>query len=679
MSTGPADPAPVRERFVEDLLEYMTLEEKAGQLALTPHAGDDPAFHDQLRRGLVGGVVGQLAPGEAQTIQRIAAEETRLGIPLFIAMDTTQGLRTRIPLPVSAASSWDLDAIEAAENMVAEEAAALGVNWALTPLMGTAEFLAEAGFDQSGGESPWLAANVSAARIRGLQAMDAAQHMQMLACLQLGSNDRRSNSDHAAHAQAEKLHCLATTIEQSRPGSIAPETILKIADTSHASASETIAMLKQPGGYEGILLSDWVSLAERAGQLPGSPSFVSISVERLVAAVNDRAISKAELDQAVRRVLAAKYDLGLFRSSFAPAQSLAATPRTVRDPALDLARKSIVLLRNDPALLPLTIDSGEVLVVGSAARDRILPLAGGGGTGEAASVIDGLEELGIACKFVPGLALRHEGATVDRMIDADRMAIGMAGEAARRTRTVICVLGEVPGVPGEPLREATRTLIETLRAANPRLIVVTLGSRPIDPDIGGEPLSCLLHAGLLGTHSGRAIAEVLSGEHDPSGRLPYAIRTRAGAERLPFGHGLSYADFALTDFAVELGADRLLVSAVVRNLGEREGSEVAQLFVRRLDQPQGPGEPALRGFTRVYLHPGNRECITFELGAEELGIYDAAARRVVEAGAYEIRLGFNEKRVQASEVFVPHGVAEAMTSGSYEADTAYPLIVSRGA
>lgn len=672
MSNGPADPAPVRERFVEDLLEYMALEEKAGQLALTPYAGDDPAFHDQLRRGLIGGVVGQLAPGEAQTIQRIAAEETRLGIPLFIAMDTTQGLRTRLPLPISAANSWDLDAIEAAERLIAEEAGALGINWALAPFMGTAKFLADSGFDHSTGESSWLAANIAAARIRGLQAPDGPHHIHMLACLQLGPVDPRSNSGRGIDALTERLSSLATAIELAGPASIAPETTLSLGDANYTGTSETISMLKQPGSYDGMLLSDWVGLAERAGQLPGSPSFVSISAERLIAAVTDQIISRTEIDQAVRRVLAAKYDLGLFRSSFAPAQPEPAAPRNIRNPSLDLARKSIVLMRNDPALLPLTVDSGEVLVVGSAARDRILPM--GGGQGEAASVIDGLEELGIACKFAPGLALRQDGTSIGHMIDADRMAIGMAGEAARRTRTVVCVLGDIPGTPGGALPEATRTLLETLRAANPRLVVVTLASRPIDPDIGGEPLPCLVHAGVLGTHSGQAIAEVLSGEHDPSGRLPYAIRTREGEERLPFGHGLSYADFALTDFAVELGVDRVLVSAIVSNLGEREGCEVSQLFVRKLEPDHETQESHLRGFTRVYLRPGNRECITFELGAQELGTVDAAGRRTVESGAYEIRLGFNEKRAQSGEVFVPHGVAEAMTSGRVQPDIAFPLV-----
>lgn len=671
MPTGPTEPAPERERFVEDLLGYMTLEEKAGQLSLTQHPADDPAFFDQLRRGLVGGVIASLPAGEVQSIQRIATEETRLGIPLFVARDTTQGLRTRIPAPASAACSWDLEAIEAAERLIGEEASALGVNWALAPTLMTASFLSGAGFAQSGGESAWLASRIAAARICGLQASDGMRRTQILASLQLGPHDGDDPRGHAADTRAERMHGILEAIEQAGPAAVAPEVALRMADAGASTSNDVIAMLKHPGGYSGMLLSDWASLSERAGQLPTSPGYASLSVERLVAAVQDRTIPKAELDDAVRKVLAAKYDLGLFRSSFAPARAPAPTPRTIRNPALDLARKSIVLLRNDPALLPLTIDSGEVLIVGSAARDRKLPMDGA--AGEAASVIDGLEELGISCKFVPGLALRHDGTIVDRMIDADRMAIGMAGEAARRSRTVICVLGEVLGKPGGPLPDATRTLVETLRAANPRLVLLTLGGRPIDPDVGGTPLPCILHAGLLGTYSGQAIAEILSGDRDPSGRLPCAIRTATGEERLPFGHGHSYADFALTELSIELGADGVLASAVLTNLGERDGTEVAQLYVRRIDPGQPHVEPVLRGFQRVYLRPGESEGITFELGAQELGGFDTMARLAVEPGNYEIRLGLNARRAQVGEFFVPQGVALAMAGRRPQSPIAAPF------
>ena len=667
MSAGPTDPAPERERFVEDLLEYMTLEEKAGQLVLLPQGseggaasyGTETHLLDQLRRGLVGGVIGTPAASEVQRLQRIAIEETRLGIPLFVMAETGTGLRTHVPSPISAAASWDPEAVEAAETMVADEAAAAGINWALAPSIATTASAGENGFTQSSGEAPLLAERMAAARILGIQSSDDDRRNRILACLQFAPGAQRRNEriDAAVERAQERTRIVLSTLRRAEPATIALDHPARLRADRGSRPSDPMPYLTRPGGFDGIMLSEWVELAELAGQQTATTGFTALSVERLVAAVNDGRIARSTLDDAVRRVLGAKYDLGLFRPTVHD------TPRatsTIRDPALDLARKSIVLLRNDPALLPLTVDSGDVLVVGSAARDRRLPL--GGADGEAASVIDGLEELGIIHKFAPGLALRHDGAAISRMVDADRMAIGMAGEAARRSRTVVLVLGETGEAPGQPLGDAFRTLIETLRAANPRLVLVTLGERALDPDVGGTPLSCVLHAGLLGSQSGHAIAEVLTGDREPMGRLPYALMASDGSERIPFGHGLSYTDFALTELAIELGGDRVIASAMLRNAGERDGSEVVQLYVRKLGTDQDR-EPVLRDFARVTLREGESERVSFELGAEELGAYGKDARLAVASGSYEISLAVNSRRGQSGEIIVPQAVADAMTSG----------------
>ena len=664
MSTGPSSPAPERDRFVEDLLGYMTLEEKAGQLAIYPQAPESGAaaysteahLLDQLRRGLVGGIMGTRNAGEIQRLQRIAVEETRLGIPLFVVAETATGLLTQLPAPISAAASWDPDAIETAEAMIADEAGAIGINWALSPLVATGDDPQDSGFAQTSGNAPLLAKRMAAARIRGLQSSSDERRYRLLACAQFPAGRAPD-----AVAAVERSDMVLSTLSEAEPGSLAIEPAGQSSATSRGAPGGALDFLARPGGYDGIMLSDWAELAELSGQDVAAPGFVGLSVERLVAAVKDGRIERGRLDDTVRRVLGAKYDLGLFRPSH---HDTTRTAATIRDPALDLARKSIVLLRNDPALLPLTVDSGDVLVVGSAARDRVLPL--GGAAGEATSVIDGLDDLGIIYKFAPGLALRQNGVAVTRMVDADRMAIGMAGEAARRSNTVVLVLGELGEQHGGPLGEAHRTLVETIRAANPRLVLVTLGETAIDPEVGGAPLPCVLHAGLLGTRSGHAIAEVLTGDREPMGRLPYALHDGKGAERIPFGHGLAYTDFALTDLALELGGDRVIASAVLRNAGDRDGSEVIQLYIRRLvrdrDQTQ---QPELRDFRRLSLPVDGAERISFEIGAKELGTYDRNARLSVAAGSYEISLGVNARRGQSGQITIPQAVADAMTGSGF--------------
>lgn len=669
MSAGPSNPAPERERFVEDLLEYMTLEEKAGQLVLLPHAttraastfGDDTLLRDQLRRGLVSGVVGSPDAAEVHRLQRIAIEETRLGIPLFVMSETGTGRRTHVPSPISAAASWDPDAVEAAETLVADEAAAAGINWALAPSISALGQHGLNGFAQSSGEAGHLAERMAEARIRGLQSSDDERRHRILACLQFAAGTAPGGTP--GDIARERTRIVLSTLRRAAPASVMLDHPARSRADRRSGPTDPLPYLKRPGGFDGIMLSDWAEIAELSGQPLAAPGYVGLSVERIVAAITDERIPCSMLDDAVRRVIGAKYDLGLFRPNNHD------TPRatvTVRDPALDLARKSIVLLRNDPALLPLTVDSGDILVVGSAARDKKIAL--GGAEGEASSVIDGLEELGIIYKFAPGLSLRHDGATVSRMVDADRMAIGMAGEAARRSRTVVLVLGDV----SEPLGEAYQTLIETLRAANQHLVLVTLSERAIDPDVGGTPLPCVLHAGLLGTRSGHAIAEVLTGDREPVGRLPYSLRNRDGSERLPFGQGLGYTEFALTDLALELGGDRVIASAVLRNAGERDGSEVMQIYVRRLG-PDGDREPVLRAFRRITMQAGSAERVNFEIGAEELAGYDQQARLGVAAGSYEISLAFNAHRGQSGEIVVPQAVADAMVSGVAMPGTLLPF------
>ncbi len=670
MSQSPFIPAPERVRFVEDLLDYMTLEEKAGQLVLLPDgsAGSDPTRIDQLRRGLVSGFVNPVGVMRTHQLQQIAIEETRLGIPLLFAAEPAQVLPGRLPPPVGMAASWDPEAVAAAEAALADECLALGINWAFSPILATESYLADTGFERSAGESAWLAQQIAAGRIGGLQAQRTEYRPQMLATLDLAFDDRTGRRGEGSLREREQLRAMLKTVEEAAPATIGLDMTGQSRHNGTRIANDALKNLRRAGGFDGMLLADWAQLAEKSGHHADGPGFVGLSVERLVAAVEDGRIGASELDEAVRRVLAAKFDLGLFRPSEDLAPAASKPVRGRRDPAHDLASKSIVLLRNQRGLLPLSPGGRDLLIVGSAARDR--SFAGGNGS-DVASVTDGLDALGIAHKFVAGLALREGQPVIDRMIHADRMAIGMAGEAARRAGTVVAVLGQGSERPGEPLGEAQTVLLETLRAANPRTVLVTLGSRPCDPDIGGEPMPCILHAGMPGMHSGRAIAEVLSGRCEPSARLPYAIRTRSGEVRLPFGHGLSYGEFTLGDLSLELGADRILASARLRNIGDRASEEMVQIYLRRLDGPDASQEAVLRGFQRIALEPGQSTQVSFELAAEALAQYDARARFTVEAGDYEVRLGFSAARVRIREIALPQPVADAMNGAGSSA--ALPL------
>ncbi len=650
-----------RERFVEDLLEFMTLDEKLGQLVLRrfaeepavgPSADEGRTLDDMLRRGHVTAICGVSGTAEATRLQRIAIQETRLGIPLLFAAEPTRGSEMIMPSPLAVAASWDPRIAEATEATIADEARLAGINWLLGPQILMSQAADGADRAPTLGSSTHLAERILAARIRGIQQSRDAEHWA-LACLRVEDSAWGPRADR--RQTDELLRLVAGILRDSDPGTVALGGAHRTDPVDGGAPPDPLAPLARPGGYEGIDLSEWSALARIARQDLRDPPFLGLSVATLAVAVEDDRIALRRVEDAVRRVLATKYDLGLFRSDLPggiPASRTrgAAEPRAV---ALDAARAAIVLLRNERAILPLRVDSGGILVVGTAASDRRLPI--GADRGEGASLIDGLEALGLAHRYVPGLALRQDAQArhAGPMIEADRMAIGMAGEAARRSQTVLVALGEQ-----ESIGEAQRTLIETLAATNRNIVLVTLGSQPLDPDVAGEKLPAVLHAGQLGSMSGHAIAEVLAGKIAPRGRLPMPL-LEAGRTALPLGHGLGYSEVGLSDTSAELGLDRIILGATLHNVGEREATETVQIYLRR----PGDGHDRCRElvhFAQVQLAVGESRRIIVEIGAAQLGHFTPEGRRVVAAGSYGFALGLSEARAHAIEVTVPAAVADAM-------------------
>ena len=666
-------PDPDGERVVSDLLAYMTTEEKAGQLAIV--SAPDPQdraeverFTHALRSGRVTAVEGTSSKIQAEAFQQIAIEESRLGIPLLFPMETGTGIETIFPSPLAAAASWDMDAISDAEAVIAQEAHALGCNWALAPDAGYLPSTMQA--DEATDDQVDLVAAIAAARVRGLQGLGAPSREGILACLDLASIVGRAAAG-GSHARdiAEAMRIAASVAEQGYLGSIS---VGGGNVQQRRAARKAFSFLQGAGAFEGIILSEWKALAAAARDSEPIESGDSMPVDALVAAIEKGKLPLARLDDAVSRVLRAKYALGLFTLPLGKeavrSRGSLPTPIQNRETALTLAKHSIVLLRNEPAMLPLGFDSGDILVIGAAATDRSAPLAGR--AGHAASLIDGLEQLGIPHKFAPGLALRHDATGIGRMIEADSMAIGMACEAAKRARTVIVTLG---GREGNDLAEAERQLIASLRTVTERIVLVTLGAAPLDPVIGNEPLACVLHAGQLGTMSGHAIAEILTGEAAPSGKLPVAIGASAGNRGLPFGHGLHYADFALTDFTLDLASDRLIASVSIRNLADVAGVETVQLYLRRYRGNHLPSRLNLRGFQRISLAPGERRAVTFEIGREQIGQHREDGRYFTEGGLYDVRIGLSSKRVLGGEIEVPDAIARAMNSAYAGGGHAVPI------
>lgn len=652
------------ERVVADLLAMMSPVEKAGQLALrqAPER-DDRDGMDQLVRdlcaGRVGSVRGIVNREQADYLQQIALEKSRLGIPLLFPTETGTGIETIFPNPLAACASWDMDAIERAEGVIADEAHRRGFNWAFAPDVIISDHIGEM-VGQSYGNDALLASRVAAARVRGLQGAGVRRDHSMLACLDLSGTVSQHDS---VERDATTLLAIAhAAISDAKVGSIAYDGLTE--EARHA-VDKAFSFLKGPGGFDGILLSEWERLAREIAGTELGGGREGVPVDALVAALKSKRIALERVDDAVSRILRAKFRSGLLSApltaSFRHSASSLPTPVHNREVARDLARRCIILLRNDPAYLPLGIDSGDILIVGGAANDRRSPLAGRGGI--AASVIDGFEQLGIPHRYVPGLALRGNGEPASGMIAADSMAIGMAREAAKRAGTVVLVLS-IP--PGADLGDANTQLLAGLASANPRLVLVTLGAEPVDPQISGRNLPCILHAGQLGTMSGHAIAEILTGETSPSGKLPLDIPGTDGKPSLPFGHGLTYSDFALTNLSVELGPDRAYLFADLLNTGKLEAVETVQLFIGRVSEGEDTKRRRmpLAAFRRVRLRPAERETLTFEIGREEIGEHFADGSFRVEGGTFDLFLGLSAERGMRGTLTIPANAARAMASAA---------------
>ena len=648
------------ERFVADLLGMMSAEEKAGQLAIqsAPDPNDRAAcdqFDVDLRSGRIGSVTGLDDAEQAERLQRIAQDKTRLGIPLLFPAATGHGLATVLPTPLAAAASWDEERIEAAEAVVGQEAAARGINWSLSPSFVLSTPGATAIPSHSLGEQALLAARLTAARIRGFQGSPGGQATGRLGTLDLTDLLARPGAitDSDAAAILQIVNVVAT---QGRVGSIA---IDELSAERRRTVEAAFRVLVGPGGYDGILLPEWAALSDALPAHGRDTRSKGVPLDALVEALARGRISKARIDDAVGRVLRAKYRLGLFEAAHAATARRVVhalpTPIHNRETALALARHCPVMLRNEPALLPLGIDSGDILLVGPGASDRHLPLAGSPGL--AASVIDGFEHLGIPHRYVSGLALRDNGSSLREMMAADGMAIGMAGEAARRSGTVVAVLAnDETGAFGA----AQHNLLSVLASANPRLVLVNLGPRPVDPWLQGKPLASVLHAGALGTASGHAIAEILSGECSPSGKLPVSIGAEQGRGGLPFGYGLGYAECALTDLTLRNEQSSLQVFVNLRNVSECAGSEVVQMYLRRTTQTTGEQPLELVDFRKLALRPGQVETVAFEIGREEIGRYQPDGSFRVEAGIYDVFVGLDAQRGLAARVEIGPDFARAI-------------------
>ena len=701
----------------------MTLEEKLGQLTQTPAGADqtgptvDAEGRQQVRDGKLGSFLNLYGAEVTRRMQREAVEGSRLHIPLLFGFDVIHGMRTIFPIPLAIAATFDSSAAARMARTAAVEATAMGVHWTFAPMVDIARDARWGRIVEGAGEDPFLGSVMAAAQVRGFQSVNLGDPTSLLA----------TAKHFAAYGGAEAGREYNTVSVSERDlwsvylppfraavragvGSLMASFNEVNGTPSHGNDWLLTDVLRTQWRFPGMVVSDWTGIPEMIAHGLGDSVTVAARAlragvdmemsstlyrDKLAAEVRAGRLPVSLVDNAVRRVLLVKAQLGLFddpyRGTSAERERRDILTTEHRAAAREVARESIVLLTNKtvggaPAL-PLRRDLRSIAVIGRLAADSNTVLGAWHAIGrkeDAVTVLDGLRR-GLGNTSITYAA----GVPIDTVVvtgPVNTPAIAEAEQAARSADAVILVLGELEQMSGEA---ASRTSIElpgaqlqlaqaVVRAARASsstkpVIAVLVNGRPLAVQWLADSTSALVESWQLGVEHGNAVADILLGNSAPSGKLPVSFPRVTGQVPIyynhkntgrppsdavkwnskyidvawtplfPFGHGLSYTTFSYANLRVShptmRGTDSLTVTVDVSNTGTRPGAEIVQLYLR--DDAASVTRPVreLSGFRRLALQPGQRQTVSFRLGPEDLAMYDRDMRRVVEPGGFTVWAG----------------------------------------
>lgn len=698
--------------FVESLLAKMTVEEKLGQLNQPPGLGNDTGpqamagGEDQIRNGEIGTFLGTQGAELTCRLQRIAVEESRLGIPLMFGYDVIHGYRTIFPVPLGESASFDPVEVENAARVAAWEAAGYGIHWTYAPMVDVARDPRWGRIVEGAGEDPYLGSVLAAARVRGFQGKQLGNGDTLLATAKhfvaygAAEGGRDYNIADISERTLREVYLPPFKAAVDAGAESVMASFNEVGGVPmHANGDLINDVLRKEWGWDGLLVSDYTGVEELikhgvagnrtdAGVL-GLRAGVDIDmvsriyVKDLPAAVKAGKLPIATVDESVRRVLRAKYRMGLFEDPYRYCDVEREKARTLtadsRKAAREMARKSMVLLDNTGGVLPLDKQKVKTLaVIGPLADLRRAMLGNWAGAGRDEDAITPLA--GIRAAVGSGTQVVYvEGTTLE---GGETTGIAEAVKAAQQADAVLLFLGEHPDMSAEArnrtsldLPGAQQALADAVAKVGKPTAAVLLNGRPLSIGPLRERVPAILEAWFPGVEGGNAIADVVFGDFNPAGKLPVTFPRTVGqvpiyyahkntgrppseTERYTskyidvpwtplyaFGHGLSYTTFQYGGLAVKhprIATDGSQeVSVTVTNTGKRAGAEVVQLYVR--DDVASVTRPVklLRGFERVELAPGQSKTLTFKLGFEDLAMYDAAMKRVVEPGSFTVFAGGN--------------------------------------
>ncbi|MGY5353326.1 beta-glucosidase BglX [Wenyingzhuangia sp. IMCC45467] len=714
------------DKRVEDLLSKMTLEEKIGQMnqyngfwnvtGPTPKKGNAAKKYEDLRKGYVGSMLNVRGVDEVRAVQKIAVEETRLGIPLIIGFDVIHGYETMSPIPLAEAASWDLEAIKKSAEMAALEASAVGINWTFAPMVDVSRDARWGRVMEGAGEDTYLGSKIAYARVKGFQGDDLSKENTIVACAKHFAGYGFAEAGRDYNTVDVGTSTLYNTIFPPFQASIdaGVKTFMNsfndlngIPATGNAFLQREI--LKKDWSFDGFVVSDWGSIAEmiahryaknlkQAAEIAinaGSDMDMESNayVDELANLVKEGKVKESLIDDAAKRILKVKFELGLFDNPYKycdkEREKEVIGSKVVMDASLDMAKKSIVLLKNQNQLLPLKKQGQKIAVIGALANDKTSPLGSwriAAKDSTAVSVLEGLsaykENTIIYSKGTDVALGKVDFGTEVKLNTTDRSGFNEAKKVAKNADVVIMVLGEHGFMSGEGrsrtelgLPGLQQELLEEIYKVNPNIVLVLNNGRPLTLGWADAHIPSILECWQLGTQSGNAIAQVLYGDYNPSGKLPMSFPRNVGQVPLyynykstgrptlpakdivfwshyqdqkndalyPFGHGLSYTQFKYQNLKITPIDNNYKLTVEVTNTGKLSGKEVVQLYVK--DEFASITRPVkeLKGFELVFLQPKESKTIEFNLSEKELGFYNNNGVFIVEPGMFKVFVGGSSK------------------------------------
>jgi len=719
-----------KEQFITSLMSKMTLEEKLGQLNLLSVGFDvtgpvvSKDVDAKISNGLVGGVFNTYGPSLVRKLQQMVMEKSRLKIPLIFGYDVIHGHRTVFPVPLALAATWDMPLIEKTASAAALEASADGLNWTFSPMVDIARDPRWGRCTEGAGEDPFLGSAVAKAMVHGYQGDSYAGADKVMACVKHfalyggaeAGRDYNTVDMSRVRMYNEYLPPYKAAVD-AKVGSVMSS--FNEVDGIPASGNKWLMtdLLRKQWGFKGFIATDYTAIPEMIEHGMGDETKVTelalnagidmdmvgeLFIKHGPALVKSGRVSQAQIDAACRRILEAKYDLGLFEDPYRYISEERKKKEIMSSDKLalskDAAIKSIVLLKNTNELLPLSA-SKKIAFIGPLVknqRDIIGAWSGAGQGKEAISLWQALQSkfgddkflYAKGCNLVDDEAmikkLNHDGAELTKDPKSSQELIQEAVDTAKQADIAVAVLGEPCSMSGEAssrssigLFDHQVELLKALKSTGKPVVLVLMNGRPLTLSWEDKNMDAILETWFGGTCAGSAITDILFGDANPSGKLtmsfprnvgqipiyynakttgrPFAETEKYHSKYLdvsneplyPFGYGLSYSTFKYGDVALSsptLKKDGSIeVTTSVSNAGSRDGVETVQLYVR--DMVGSITRPAkeLKGFKQVALKAGESKTVTFKLTSDDLRFYNSDLKFQAEPGDFKVFVGPNSR------------------------------------